>query len=1115
MKLKLTTTAIVLNLVAFAQLPLPPTGVAPPANTPLNLPAVRNAVERAWYRGGNNLGGTAAAANIFGTMWNSPVYHYTTGKHRLTVWDDTFAPAGLFGTTTPFGGGLAINLDPANPITRPWSLLTIGENNGFNSGWRNWMSVGTFYGKSSDNMYVGLKDETVPGSNDRQDAVINWGDNTNFSGTTEGPDYLRFIFTSPLNVIGYPPVSSGQNGLEVMRMNWEGKVGVGNYYNSLIEAPFSKDPARRFELLSDKTSVAANGNPTFRITHSQQNPLALLTTGKYSEFEDRNTGDLFINTRNNTLATTATRDFKQRYIGVNTNAPGNTMEINSQFASSATPNGFGGTGWAGLRFTDLNSTSTPNTIVATKVLSVDANGDVILVNGGGNTLGNTCGGLANPLLTNWEIPLNNQNFIFSKTTAGTGRVGIGTMVAACTPGNLLEVRKGGAASAISGLRLTDLAAAIPLAANTKVLSIDANGDVIVTNAPVGVGGTALGNLCSAAPAPLLGNYQIPMAGNNFNYTMPALSTSQVNIGQVACATNPARLYVENDNLQIGGSFLTNGNFVTTPYGVYSKVHNNTFNVTTVGIYGEAEVEGPNAQAIGVEGKSVYSTPSSARNIGGKFTAANGFGDSNAGYFEVNNSNSANNFGVFSNISLSTNPSATNYGLFSTVGTNGVQNVGGAFNANGALGTNYGIQSQASSPGAVTNWGGYFVAAGGVSNYGIQAIAPVTPTDWAGRFDGNVFINGTGTSPGPGLIFSDQNLKENVLPIKEQESIDLLNKLNPVTYNLNNAYAPQLNVNTDKTYGLIAQQVALVIPELVKDVIVPAKRDSLGTVINPSVTLKSMNYNGLIPITINAIKHLNQRQNSFQSALNQAGLSDSIIKTGVSNFNALAKIKTLNPVTYNFTNASVPQLSLSSKAEYGFIAQQLETVYPELVDTVRIPAKLDSLGAVLNPSKVLKTVNYKAMNGLLVRAIQEQQSKIDSLISVTSKQDSINAAVANQIATLTTLINSCCSNASARTNNSNTNSLDVELSDKDAIVLDQNVPNPFAEQTTITYNVPTSVAKAQILFYNATGQLIQTVDIKTRGKGKVNVFASDLSSGLYHYSLVADGKIIDSKKMVRE
>ena len=61
-------------------------------------------------------------------------------------------------------------------------------------------------------------------------------------------------------------------------------------------------------------------------------------------------------------------------------------------------------------------------------------------------------------------------------------------------------------------------------------------------------------------------------------------------------------------------------------------------------------------------------------------------------------------------------------------------------------------------------------------------------------------------------------------------------------------------------------------------------------------------------------------------------------------------------------------------------------------------------------------------------------------------------------------------------------------------------------------IPNTHALLQI---RASGQIIETVDIKTRGKGKVNVFASDLSSGLYHYTLVADGKVMDSKKMVRE
>ena len=94
-------------------------------------------------------------------------------------------------------------------------------------------------------------------------------------------------------------------------------------------------------------------------------------------------------------------------------------------------------------------------------------------------------------------------------------------------------------------------------------------------------------------------------------------------------------------------------------------------------------------------------------------------------------------------------------------------------------------------------------------------------------------------------------------------------------------------------------------------------------------------------------------------------------------------------------------------------------------------------------------------------------------------------------------------------------IDVQLSDGNNIVLNQNVPNPFAERTVITYSIPSTVGKAQIHFYDAKGALINTVDINERGDGQLNVFANDLSYGMYTYSLVADGKVVATKRMVKQ
>lgn len=94
-------------------------------------------------------------------------------------------------------------------------------------------------------------------------------------------------------------------------------------------------------------------------------------------------------------------------------------------------------------------------------------------------------------------------------------------------------------------------------------------------------------------------------------------------------------------------------------------------------------------------------------------------------------------------------------------------------------------------------------------------------------------------------------------------------------------------------------------------------------------------------------------------------------------------------------------------------------------------------------------------------------------------------------------------------------IDVHLSEKSAIILNQNVPNPFAERSVITYSIPETIEKAQILFYDAFGKLINVVDINERGEGQLNVFASDLSTGIYTYSLVADGKVVATKRMMKQ
>lgn len=225
-------------------------------------------------------------------------------------------------------------------------------------------------------------------------------------------------------------------------------------------------------------------------------------------------------------------------------------------------------------------------------------------------------------------------------------------------------------------------------------------------------------------------------------------------------------------------------------------------------------------------------------------------------------------------------------------------------------------------------------------------------------------------------------------------------------------------------------------------------------------------------------------------------------------NAISIIKQLKPKTFEYKQASYPSMSLPSGKQYGLIAQETELILPELVNNVTHPADLDSLGNIINPSVNYKALEYQQLIPILIKGIQIQQEQIH-------KQDSLISLIQSQITALTSSVSSCCSSTAVRTTKpEELNQLNIDLSDKEIIILNQNVPNPFAEQTTITYNVPEKYGYAQIIFSTIDGRILKTVDLTKKGRGQLNVFANDLGNGLYTYSLVVDGKVIDTKKMVK-
>jgi hypothetical protein len=80
-------------------------------------------------------------------------------------------------------------------------------------------------------------------------------------------------------------------------------------------------------------------------------------------------------------------------------------------------------------------------------------------------------------------------------------------------------------------------------------------------------------------------------------------------------------------------------------------------------------------------------------------------------------------------------------------------------------------------------------------------------------------------------------------------------------------------------------------------------------------------------------------------------------------------------------------------------------------------------------------------------------------------------------------------------------------------LAQNIPNPFSESTVINLQLPASLAKAYLFLYNMQGTQIMKFEIIERGLTAVTIEGYALNAGMYLYTLIADGKEVDTKKMI--
>ncbi len=248
-------------------------------------------------------------------------------------------------------------------------------------------------------------------------------------------------------------------------------------------------------------------------------------------------------------------------------------------------------------------------------------------------------------------------------------------------------------------------------------------------------------------------------------------------------------------------------------------------------------------------------------------------------------------------------------------------------------------------------------------------------------------------------------------------------------------------------------------------------------------------------------------------------SDTRIKSNVNDYSlGLDAIRNVNVKSYTY-NGKVG-ITDTSKVYVGVMAQEVMQQIPDAVDTYnyRLNNPSDTTEAIVP----IYRVNTNAVLYTSINAIKELDAKNQELENKNQELTQALEQQAQKIDEMMQRLDECCrvnpdGNRSGQINqnenNSEFNSLKVDLSSVNRIVLNQNEPNPFKEKTTIRYTIPTEVKQAEIIFFDQQGSVIKTVLIETRGVGQLEVYSSNLSAGTYSYSLVADGNSVDTKKMV--
>lgn len=154
------------------------------------------------------------------------------------------------------------------------------------------------------------------------------------------------------------------------------------------------------------------------------------------------------------------------------------------------------------------------------------------------------------------------------------------------------------------------------------------------------------------------------------------------------------------------------------------------------------------------------------------------------------------------------------------------------------------------------------------------------------------------------------------------------------------------------------------------------------------------------------------------------------------------------------------------------------------------------------------LRYDKMITYIVPLLKEQQKELDNKTEQIDRLESEVALLKQEMAAMREMILS-----------GQTVPVDPPTGSKEGVAsdvqpyLEQNIPNPFSENSSIRYHIPEAVQRAELRISDAAGNIVRQFTILSRGAGRTDLAVNSLPGGVYFYYLVLDGRVVATKKML--